>query len=85
MVFQEPKIEFVSILNEDVIATSGAAYAICEKAGDEAMEQAHFCEEMLMNANMTWAEICGNIGSLGGDASSKGHVSVPEPTPTPEP
>lgn len=47
MIFQEPKVEFVALdMNESVIATSGPAYAICEREGVAGLDQQNFCAEM---------------------------------------
>lgn len=48
MVFQEPKVEFVSVNTEDIATTSpgGAGYDICQRKGINGMNQASFCSEM---------------------------------------
>jgi len=46
MKIQEPKVEFTNLSHENVIATSGAGYNICEKYGVSGMDQEAFCAAM---------------------------------------
>lgn len=47
MVFQEPKVEFVSVDTDDISTTSGGAgYNICQRKGIAGLNQENFCAEM---------------------------------------
>lgn len=64
MVFQEPKIEFVSLSLQDIASTSGAAASVCQKVGGQAMNKDSFCSEWAeygYDAEMPWNLICSMV------------------------
>ena len=73
MVFKKPSVEFVTLIPQNAIATSdyGPAYVICERQGDTAIQEAHFCLEMGNDAEATYATICGSAPK---DKSLGGHI-----------
>lgn len=58
MVFREPKVDFVSIVLDSVIATSGLGAEFCKEVGDPAMTLGQFCTTMTHQSSNTWTEIC---------------------------
>lgn len=58
MVFREPKVEFVNVTLDNVIATSGLGAEYCKEAGDPAMTLEQFCATMTSGQSTNWTEIC---------------------------
>lgn len=80
MVFQEPMVDFVNIMEKNVISTSGPSYEVCEKVQGITVCDTIFCGLMQV-AYMTWENACGPYngyepGEEGYDPTLDGHVVV---------
>lgn len=60
MIFQEPKIDFLSISRDDCIATTGTGYTICERESGVNISLGEWCT-YYDDKSTAWVNTCGGF------------------------
>ena len=60
MILQEPKLEFVQIIHNDCIATTGSGYTICERIAGTNISIGEWCQ-YYSDTSTSWINTCGDF------------------------